>query len=79
MLIIFNVHVNVQELRNVHLTLNYDVAKIKKNNNRHLNTKQHPNRILKFLRRSFLTFQTILSIINLIGESLTSFEYRANQ
>lgn len=78
MLIIFNVHVNVQELRNVHLTLKYDVTK-KKNNNRHLNTKQHPNRILKFLRRSFLTFQTILSIINLIGESLTSFEYRANQ
>lgn len=32
MLIIFNVYVNVQELRNVHLTLNYDVAKIKKNN-----------------------------------------------
>lgn len=30
MLIIFNVYVNVQELRNVHLTLNYDVAKIKK-------------------------------------------------
>lgn len=32
MLIIFNVYVNVQELRNVHLTLNYDVAPKKQKN-----------------------------------------------